>query len=94
MNAPDEPSAELLSDEQQAAIVQLASDAGLSSEEFLFHASLSLLAERNLQSLSDLLNKTAQRIDYARASIDGTVAFVDASLQRMASPRSKRAGAL
>ena len=32
MNAPDKPSAELLSDEQQAAIVQLARDAGLSSE--------------------------------------------------------------
>lgn len=84
MNAPDKPTANLLTDEQRAAIVQLASDAGLSSEEFLFRASLSLLPEQSLQSLSDLLDKTVQRIDVACASIDETVAFVDASLQRMA----------
>ena len=92
MNAPDKPSAELLSDEQQAAIVQLARDAGLSSEVFLFRAWLSLLPERNLQSLSDLLDKAVQRIDCASASIDETVAFVDASLQRMAAREASAQG--
>jgi 23S rRNA maturation-related 3'-5' exoribonuclease YhaM len=84
MNAPQKPLDELLSDKQQASLIQLAKDAGLSKEEFLLRASLSLLSERNLQSLSDLLDLAVRRMNHACASIDETAAFVDASLQRMA----------
>ncbi|WP_228896453.1 hypothetical protein [Pseudoduganella aquatica] len=74
----------LLSDEQRAAIVQLAADAGLSNEEFLFRASLSLLPERSRRSLKDLLDRAIQSIESTCAAIDETVAFVEASEQRMA----------
>lgn len=74
----------LLNDEQRAAIVRLAADAGLSNEEFLFRASLSLLPERSQRSLNDLLDRTIQSIENTCASIDETVAFVEASERRMA----------
>lgn len=75
---------DLLNEQQKTIIRNMARAAGLSIDDFLWHAAMAFKSKKEKKAISDLFEELARSTERVCKNVDEATAYIDASNKRIA----------